>query len=244
MPEENTIENSEPENQSAEQLSDTDVIQQAHEEEVASLMEEIKLLEAAQPAQKLEISPGKDNTTADEAKELTLEAFDYDEEAFIDARLDQRVKAALSAHVKANEQQVTINKDAADLDALVAGYADAAAEYGVQNPDYVKTLETYGHKVHMAPHVVDALLYAEGDTGPRLEMALLKDPKQLKELNKSKPIKAALLIAKLLLGKKKPADKTTSTPDPFETSAGQVAQPKSKSARTLTKAELFHANQA
>ncbi len=156
---------------------------------------------------------------APSSNEPTLEQFDYDQDAYLNAMVDHRVNTKIDSAFEAREQKRQQQKQQTEADNVVKKFNDNYAQYAAENTEYQELREASGGKVY-SDSVNQAILYS--DNGPAVDHHLLRNPQLAEELSGMSPVTAAIRVGQISaeLRTTTAQPKTTSAPAPIETVGG------------------------
>lgn len=152
--------------------------------------------------------------------ELTLEQFDYDDEAFtkasIERQVQDQVKAALATQHDV-EAQAAANTKAMEI---TTGFNNKAAAYAALNPEYQKAINN-AVGVVFPTHVQEVILGSE--FGPQIDHMLLSDAVLMERISSLAPTQAIMELGRMEQQFTKAPVKqksVSSAPAPFDTGGG------------------------
>ena len=152
------------------------------------------------------------------AKELTLEQFDFDEDAYQQALITQKAEEIVNkkfADVEANKTQAQ-NDEA--LKIVGEQFNKAAIEYAAKNPGYNEAIAAAGNNI-FPQHINDVIMNSE--VGPQLDHQLLTNPQLVTELSALTPIQAIMRLGVMEATiSAKPAVQVSNAPAPIENVSG------------------------
>jgi hypothetical protein len=165
----------------------------------------------------------KVKTPAAPKQELTLEQFDYDQEKFSAALIEQRATEIVESKLSEQAQQQTAQQQKAELQAKQATYNKKALEYAEKNPEYTDLWNSMGSAIQ-SEAVAEFLM--DSDIGPQMQHHLLKNFDQLQSIQSLPPMAQAAQLGRLEAKLSMPPVKPMSNaPDPAETLDGGIANP-------------------
>lgn len=164
-------------------------------------------------------------TPATTQGEPTLEQFDYDQDAYMAAIVDHRVKSGISNAFAERDKQAQERKQQTEAQEVSQKFNNNLAQYIAENPEYEEVAAAAGGKA-FAPHVNQAVLHS--DNGPAIDHHLLVNPDVAEKLGAMSPIQATIEIGKISAQLSKPKEvKTTGAPPPIETVGSGAGSPTS-----------------
>lgn len=145
-------------------------------------------------------------------KPLTPEAFDYDEDALMNARLDQVRQQATNDAMEQFQKTQQANTMKQQQDQAINSYLQKANDYGNQNPEFVNLFEQAANAgIQLKPEIGEVLTGL--DNGPAIHHELLKNPALLNQLN-SMPANLATYQLGQIANNIKP--QVSAAPDPID----------------------------
>ena len=157
-----------------------------------------------------------------EQTDLTLEMFDYDEDAFNQASIQQAVQTQVAAALKeqaTHTQQATIQEAQQNT---AAQFNEKAVAYAATNPDYEKAIQVAGNNAQYPSHVQEAILHS--DVGPQIDHMLLSNPQILQQLSGMSPTQALMELGRMESSVKVPVAptpaKVSGAPEPIDNVGG------------------------
>ena len=196
------VENQEVENQEVnpEDVNEELGIEKLNQEEFNKLYfqmkqqeRELKALKEQQA--KLQSNPSEEPLVTNEPKVPKLEDFDYDEEAYIAAKVQYEVDKKIHDALKREEEARRAREQELTQQQIAKQFDQKAAEFAAQNPDYAKVIELAGNAIQYSPAVQTAILSSE--VGPQLDYMLLKNPQLVDKLNAMPEPQAYMEMGKL-----------------------------------------------
>ncbi len=157
------------------------------------------------------------------AKEINIEDFDYDDDAYNNAvmqhQIETQVAAALKAQNTVTEQTTAKQKQ----DEVASTFNNRAVAYASTNPEYEKAIAA-ANGVQFANHIQEVILTS--DVGPQLDHMLLSDPTLITKLHELTPTAAIMELGRMEAKFSAPATakaQVSTAPAPFETGGGGVS---------------------
>ncbi len=160
------------------------------------------------------------NETPTPEKEVTLESFDYDDEAYNKALVAEQVKTQVAAALAAQNAASTQSTLAAQQKQLTTDFNNKATAFAATNPDYEKAIAASGG-VAFANHIQEVILQSE--FGPQLDYAILSNPTIFTQLHSLTPTQAIMELGRMESSFKTPATQpaqVSQAPEPFSTGGG------------------------
>lgn len=157
------------------------------------------------------------NLTKEPEKAKTLEDFDFNQDAYDDYRIEQKLQKALQNKELQSQEQIKQTQQQQAKTALMDNFNTKATSYAEKNPDYSKVIQEYGSQVQYAPHISEAVL----EIGPELDHHLLSNPVLADKLNSMSTTAALIEIGKISTNlNKKKALQVSNAPDPINNTKG------------------------
>ena len=178
--------------------------QKQAEREAIALRKQLEELKAPKPAQ------------AQTVAAKTLEDFDFDDQAYQDHLIDQKVEAKLAQYQAKSQEQDAAKAQKTQADIVMNDFNTKANEYAAQNPSYSEAMTNAQH-INYSPSLSDAVLHE----GPQLDHHLLTNPQLVDKLNSMSGYAMAKELA-VVVGNlnKKATIKHSSAPTPPPTVTG------------------------
>lgn len=155
-----------------------------------------------------------------------LEDFDYDEDAFLDAKVQHQVSKATAKIAADNDARAA----AIRRDQAAATFAEKVAKSGIE--DYSETIQNLVEAVPLPAKLVDAIQIDE--KGPELAYYLGKHLDVADRLANTDPLAAALELGKISAGlSNKRTKQTTKAPDPVKPAGSGGVSTKSQDKMTM-----------
>jgi len=201
---------------SEEQVTEAKVVSQ---EDFNKLYFQLKQLERENKVLS-DTKPTHVDTPVDKVEEPTLEQFDYDENEYLNAKIQHQVSEQVELALASQASTVEKNEALRIQQEVTTSFNDKAVAYAATNPDY-ETAIMASNGMTFAPHIQEVLLSSE--KGPQLDHMLLSDPMLAQKLNQMTPTQAIMEMGRMEHTISTPVAATklvSSAPEPIETTGG------------------------
>lgn len=157
--------------------------------------------------------------SSESEKEISYEAYGYDDEKYIDALVKDRLAKEMRAMEEANRRRAEEEK----AQAKVREFRDRQADYSAKHPEYEEDVQRNQY-VDFPPAVKAALV--EVENGVEVHHFLLRNPNEINRLGGLPPWQAAMEIGKMSARvNSSPTPSVTQAPPPIKNVNGGAPLP-------------------
>jgi DNA repair exonuclease SbcCD ATPase subunit len=158
------------------------------------------------------------SSSSNSSQPLTLEQFDYDQDKFNQALIDQRVNQGIEQAMSRLNETQTVAQQQQELAQKQQSYNASSQEYAASNPEFIELVGTMGNAVTseaVAGFLMDSAI------GPKMQHNLLKNYSELQRIQSLPPLAQAAELGRLEAKLSMPQVKNVSNaPDPVDPLTG------------------------